>query len=686
MAAESKDSNEKLASYGSWTSPLTSSSIASTSISIKYLSLQNSNLHWIESRPNEKGRNVITTFNQEDNKQDNNDNTILKTDITPKELTSSTAVHEYGGNPYIILQNGTYLTSNFDDGRLYIINKKNNSYKPITNEYSLGQWRYVDMNQNPVTPNQIYAIREQHMKNDKPNTVINCIVCIDINTYEQTIIASGNTFYSYPRISPNGKFLAFITWNHPNMPWDDTMLCLAKIIKETGEITWSRIIDSSSSIMQPKWSMNGEDLYYISDQRNWWEIWRYNLKTKTTTAVLNKLIQYEFGWPCWNIGKQRYDLMDDDTIYAATILNGTSKLIKIKNIRDDNVESKAEIIDLNATQISYIEELNCDNLQKKIFFLGGGPTRPSSIFEYDIKTDNEKNIIPKILVTCGSPVDEKYISIPEVVKIEKTYCYLYKPKNDDIKMSENDTCKPPLLVLSHGGPTSAANSVYNENILFFTSRGWCVANVNYRGSTGYGTLYRKSLNLNWGIYDKKDCCSVAKYLKDKGIVDSNKCAIRGGSAGGYTTLCCLCMDDMNTFNVGCSRYGVSDIGLLLKDTHKFESQYLYPLLGEDEKVYEERSPINCVDKLKCPVLFLQGNLDRVVPINQAQCMFDALKNNKITTSLEVFEGEYHGFKKAESKIKAMDFEYTFYSNILGFSLSKQDEQNMRKPNIVFGQK
>lgn len=696
---DNEDKEDASFSYGSWTSPLTSESIAGSSISIKYLNMNKSTLYFVESRPNEKGRNVITTLNdsQDEKKNDDDTNTFNKKDITPKELNTSSGVHEYGGNPYIILTDNRFLSCNWDDGKLYIIDETSETSEACTNEFNSGKWLYADMNQNPKRPSQVYAVREQHIENDKPSEVVNSLVCIDIDTKEQKVVASGNTFYSYPRVSPDGCHLAYITWNHPNMPWDNTILCLARLNSVTGEITANNIIDSGSSLIQPKWSSDGKDLYYIGDQRDYWEIWRYNIDTKESRPVLGDVEKVEFGWPCWQIGKQRFDLIDDDTIYAAVIDKGTSKLVKINNIRDKTIDSKMEIIDLDSSQISYIQELFCDKDNKRVNFLAGGPLRSNSIFQYDIKNDKNKNIVPKILISCSSTIDSKYISIPKSVQFKTSgdngdndiaYAYIYEPKNDDIEIPKDDKSKPPLLVLSHGGPTSACNSVYNPEILFFTSRGWTVANVNYRGSTGYGSIYRNSLQLNWGIYDKDDCFAVVEYLKNENKINPLQCTIRGGSAGGYTTLCCLTMDDKKeeTFKCGCSRYGVADISLLLKDTHKFESEYLYPLLGYDQKIFDQRSPINFVDKLKCPVLFEHGDLDKVVPLNQAQIMFEAMKKNKITTGLEILKDEYHGFKKAESKISALDFEYRFYSEILGFQLSKQDDINMKKPNIIYGDK
>eukprot|EP01084_Bolivina_argentea_P220452 373612_1 len=236
-------------SYGSWPSPLTSSSIAGACISIKYLNVNKSNLYWIESRPVEKGRNVIVTRSNPHAEQKDNDHI----DITPQQLNSANNVHEYGGNPFIVLQDATVLTSNWDDGRLYII-KSDGSHTPITNEYADGTWRYCDMNQNASNPNHIYAVREQHMTQYKPSDVVNCLVCIDMKTSQQTVVACGNTFYSYPRVDYTGRYLAYVTWNHPNMPWDNTMLCVATLNQITGEITSQQMIDSASSIMQPKWS------------------------------------------------------------------------------------------------------------------------------------------------------------------------------------------------------------------------------------------------------------------------------------------------------------------------------------------------------------------------------------------------------------------------------------------------
>ena len=266
--------------YGGWTSPLTSSSIAGSSMRISYISINESKVYWQESRPNEKGRNAITTLNKSD-----------KMDITPKDLSSSSRVHEYGGCPYIILKDGSFLTSNAEDGKIYHIT--NNEYKPITNEHDSVTWRYADFCQNLSKPNYIYAVREQHMaKDDKPSDVVNCLVRIDMETSLQTIVASGNAFYSYPRADPNGKYLAYITWNHSNMPWDNTMLFMATL-NERGEITSQSLINSGSSMIQPLWSSDGKSLFYITDQRDWWEIWRYDVLAKESRPVLNEVIKYE---------------------------------------------------------------------------------------------------------------------------------------------------------------------------------------------------------------------------------------------------------------------------------------------------------------------------------------------------------------------------------------------------------
>eukprot|EP00485_Elphidium_margaritaceum_P008309 CAMPEP_0202688696 /NCGR_PEP_ID=MMETSP1385-20130828/4168_1 /ASSEMBLY_ACC=CAM_ASM_000861 /TAXON_ID=933848 /ORGANISM="Elphidium margaritaceum" /LENGTH=719 /DNA_ID=CAMNT_0049343725 /DNA_START=30 /DNA_END=2189 /DNA_ORIENTATION=+ len=672
--------------YGSWTSPLTSVLIASSNINLSYLQLHQSKIYWVERRPNEQGRNVITTHDDEA-KRANDDERATK-DLTPKEHNCASGVHEYGGVPYILLDDGRYLACNWDDGAMYVADEKDSDAAVRVTEPSVsGKYLYCDLCQSPSQPQCVYAVREHHCNDDEPAQVVNALVCIDIVAKTQTVVASGNTFYAYPRVSPDGTRIAYITWNHPNMPWDNTMLCVARLSKN-GEIAASRIADSASSIIQPKWCGDSRYLFYITDQRGRWELWRFDVESSRCAPLLHNVGEYEYGWPVWNIGKERFDFMGEDVIYAAGIKQGTSCLIKFDNVRAGKKQVKMKVIDLDADLISMIYELRCDVKHKKVFLLAGGPLCPCSIFEHHTRTDNKKKIMPSIVASSASTVDRKYISIPQARAFPTSdngtaYAYIYQPKNDDIEFdAHHPTHNPPLLVLSHGGPTSQCDTVYNEAILFFTSRGWMVANVNYRGSTGYSTQYRQALKGQWGRYDMDDCCAIAQCLKQEGKVDPERCCIRGGSAGGYTTLCCLTMDERHTFNAGCSRYGVADLKLLLTGTHKFEAEYLYGLVGDDEDAWKLRSPIHCVQKLRCPVLFLHGDLDRVVPLNQAQVMFDALKKKKITTAMHVFKDERHGFKKAETKIAAMDFEYTFYAQVLDFSLSKQDEEKMARPHII----
>eukprot|EP01084_Bolivina_argentea_P036140 66898_1 len=669
------------AKYGSWTSPLSSKDMTISSKTISRIKVKEGILHWLETRSD--GRVVIT---QRDPKTGEN------IDITPPNMSAYSYLNDYGPSAsYILMNYHDYLMTNKEDNKLYLIGRPKPDgqfVKVVTDEYPTGMWRFGDMEQHPISENLIISVREQHAAkdraNDKAKDVVNCIITLDMNTKKQTITTCGNAFYSAPCYSPNGKYLAYISWNHPNMPWNETKLYISTLTSDYKEIYSSDVIEDHSSILEPRWSPNGEYIYYLSDKNGFWNIYKYDIAKKESINIINEqFTQNEFGEPLWFFGQSHYDFIDDDTIIAAAIdkKTGVSKLLLIQ-------QNKIKKISSNEEDLSYVSEVIVDRINHVAYTLQAGTTRPPAIVRYNyFDAINLEYNLNEIVETSSSPIDSKYISIPQTKEYKTSngdtaFAFVYCPKNDDFKpLTEYE--KPPLLVISHGGPTSSAKPQYNELILFFTTRGWTVADVNYRGSTGFGTIYRNLLYKNWGIYDRDDCINIAKELaKPNDIIqiDDNATAIRGSSAGGYTTLCCLTFDESKTptFKVGCSQAGISDIQMLVAETEKFEAEQAKHLLDEND--YSNRSPIDHVDKLRSPVIFLHGEKDKNVPVDQAKKMHKALMDKGIKTSLCLFDEEHH-FVNKQSQIDAYDFEYTFYSKILGFPLSVDDQQKMNQCKI-----
>lgn len=744
----SSSTNVKVAPYGSWESPLSSADMVSSSTSLLDLQMYNDNLYFVEMRPNERGRMCIVEHNWSTNEL---------MDMTPTDINSRSRVHEYGGGSYCILPNTSdenhIVTCNFKDQKLYDCISKNSQkekqqqqqQRPVTElmPHKNGLWKYSDMisvpdgnnNNSNNNNNTVICVREEDIaKERQPSDNVNNLVAIDLNSGKQDIICQGHNFYLSPRVDKNGKYLAYIAWDFPNMPWDKTKLYLrglntngdySKLAKDSISASSREhvLVDSNASILAPTWDLNGENLYYISDESGFWNIYRYNIKSRKKQNICNNM-KAEFGRAAWSTRKTLFDFASNNSILAAAIdaHTGRSKLLNIVLNGEGGNAKTTKILELQLDHeiLADIDEIAIDREKQVLYILGGSPTNPKSIFSINftldansnsIKLDKNSTTVIKSSDSSGT-IDRDYISVPKHIRYptdsieeesdseqerEYSYAYVYYPKNP--KFKANDDELPPLLVIAHGGPTSRRSDIYQQLVQFYTTRGWVVADVNYRGSTGYGTEYRNKLRANWGIYDVMDVSNIAKYLVNEKKVDANKLCIRGGSAGGYTVLATLTSDVYNNiFSVGCSRYGVADLALLDAETHKFESQYLDMLLckmdkngdkidlSDKKERYLDRSPINFVNRLNIPVIFLQGKEDKIVLPNQAEMMFKALKDSNITCSLEMFDGEQHGFRQKENIIKAIDYEYTFYCKILGIPLSQSDEKNMQKPNIEWAQK
>lgn len=626
-----------VASYGAWKSPITSDLIVAGTIGLGQIKLDGSTLYWSESRPTEGGRNVII--------QRTADGQVTEVNAAP--FNARTRVHEYGGGAFMVA-NGVVYFSNFADQRLYKQTVGSDAIS-LTPEAPL---RYADAILD-ASRDRLICVREEHRQGEHEPE--NTIASIPLNGGDQTVLVSGSDFYAFPRLSPDGTTLSWICWNHPNMPWDGTELWIGKLNSDgsLGEAT--KIAGGSEeSVFQPEWAPDGS-LMFVSDRNGWWNLYRWNPQTNQTESLCEKAA--EFGLPLWVFGMVTYGFVNNDRILCTYTENGMSHLASL---------------DLNTRQLTEIETpyTSISGLQvtaEQAVFVGGSPTEPTAIVRLDLNM-NQFEVLRR---ASELKIDPGYLSVPEAIEFPTengltAHALYYAPQNKDYMAPESE--RPPMLVKSHGGPTAATSASFNLGIQYWTSRGFAFLDVNYGGSTGYGRAYRERLKGTWGITDVNDCANGAKYLAEQGKVDGDRLVIAGGSAGGYTTLCALTFTD--TFKAGASYYGVSDLKALAEDTHKFESRYLDGLIGrypEEAELYRERSPIHSVDRLNCPVIFFQGDEDKIVPPNQAEMMVDALKQKGLPVAYVLFEGEQHGFRKAENIKRALDGEFYFYSRVFGFT-------------------
>ena len=627
--------------YGSWKSPITADLVGGGEIGLEQIRIDGDDIYWIERRAQEGGRKVIVrrAANGE------------ASDVTPTGFNARTRVHEYGGGDYAVA-NGTIVFSDFADQRLYL-QTIGGEPAPLTPAENL---RYAD-GQIDRRRNFLFCVREDHTGSGE---AVNAIVRIDLKGENSgEIVVSGNDFYSSPRLSPDGSQLAWLTWNHPNMPWDGTELWLGKLSNDGVLVEKAKIAGGTDeSIYQPVWSPDGV-LHFISDRTGWWNLYRW--RENQVEALCPK--EAEFGQPQWVFGGSLYGFVSAKQIVCSYGKNANDYLATLdtetKTLRD---------IELPFSAISQLRVAG-----GRVVFIGASSTETSAVVALDMST-KQFEVVRRSRETT---VDAGYLSEARAIEFPTeqgltAHGYFYAPKNRDFVAPANENT--PLLVMSHGGPTSSSSGSLKYSIQYWTSRGIAVLDVNYGGSSGYGRAYRERLNGNWGIVDVDDCANGARYLAEHGQVDRNRLAIRGGSAGGYTTLCALTFRDV--FKAGASHYGISDLEALAKDTHKFESRYLDRLIGpypERRDLYIDRSPIHFTEKLNCPMIIFQGLEDKVVPPNQAEKMVAAVRAKKLPIAYLTFEGEQHGFRKAENIKRVLEAELYFYSKVFGFELAEPVE-------------
>lgn len=630
--------------YGSWRSPVSSELIAAGSTSLANVLVDSGDIYWVEGRAREGGRNVLV-------RRGADGQTV---DVTPPPFNVRTRVHEYGGGAATV-HRGTVYFSNFADQRLYR-QRPGEAPEPLTPE---GDLRYAD-GFIDAARNAWIGVREDHSAGDA--APVNTLVAIDLATGGPgRVLVGGNDFYSSPRLSPDGKHLAFLTWNHPNMPWIGNELWVAEIGADGVLAKATRVAGGQEeSIFQPEWSPEGV-LHFVSDRSGWWNLYRYD--RGQCIAISPK--DAEFGRAQWNFGMSAYAFVSSGRVVCAYTELGVDRLALL-----DLASGSLAPVELQFTEYGDVRAYG-----GRVVCLAGSPTHPRSVLLVDPVAATSVNLRTSTEI-ADDPKLRRYFSMPVMVAFpseggETAYGFYYPPFNPDYPASAGEEEKPPLLVLCHGGPTSAASTSLNLRIQYWTSRGVAVLDVNYGGSTGYGRAYRDRLNRRWGIVDVDDSVNGARSLVARGEVDARRVVIAGGSAGGYTTLMALATRDF--FAGGASYYGVSDAEALVLDTHKFESHYLDSLIGPypaERATYRERSPIEHADGIKVPVIFFQGDEDRIVPPNQAELLVAALRSKRIPVGYLLFSGEQHGFRKASNIQRALDAELYFYAaTVFGVKLT-----------------
>lgn len=626
---------QTIAPYGSWTSTITTDLIVAGTINLGQIAVDGSDIYWLEGRPAEGGRNVLMRYSQ--------DGQIRE--LTPAPFNVRTRVHEYGGGAYWVADGVVYFV-NFSDQRLYCL-RPGQEPTPITPALPL---RYADGVVDKARQ-RLICVREDHSRPEQE--ALNTLVALPLNGDETggQLLVGGNDFYASPRLSPNGQQLAWLTWHHPNMPWDGCELWLADLAPD-GSVGQARLIAGgpNEAIFQPEWSPAGV-LHFVSDRTGWWNLYRWH--NDQTEALCPR--PAEFGLPQWVFGMTTYGFTPAGQLLCTYLKNGQFQLATL-----------SEQEGLLPIAIPYTFIANPRLGGNFVVFAGGSPTEMAAIVRVDLAAQQ----MTILRSSTSLSLSANWLSVPEAIEFptshnKTAHAFFYPPRNPDYAAPAGDL--PPLLVISHGGPTSSANSILSLNIQYWTSRGFGVLDVNYGGSSGYGREYRQRLNGQWGVVDVEDCMNGANYLVERGRADGKRLLIRGGSAGGYTTLAALAFHQF--FAAGASYYGIGDLDAMVADTHKFESRYLDTLLAPypaGKALYHSRSPIHFVENLNCPVIFFQGLEDKVVPPNQTEMMFAALKAKGLAVAYLPFEGEQHGFRKAATIKRTLEAELYFYGKIFGF--------------------
>jgi dipeptidyl aminopeptidase/acylaminoacyl peptidase len=627
--------------HGSWPTPITSELVVRAAARLGEVVVDGDDVYWSESRPTEGGRSVIVRRSA--------DGTL--TDVLPAPWNARTRVHEYGGGAWTVSR-GTLWFTEFGDQRLYRLDPGSVGPVPVTPEPAVPAGvRHADLR--VVDDGTVLAVRETHTAGGRAADVLSEIVRIGPGGATEVLV-SGPDFVSDPRLAPDGVTLAWLQWDHPHMPWDTAQLVVRAADGSDHVIAGG----AGESVVQPTW---GEDLslWWFSDRTDVWSLYR---RRPHGEAELVLDVGSDIAGPQWVFGQSRFALLSDGRIALAYGRAGADRLAVLEP------GGQPREFDLPYGAFRYLAAQGTS-----VACLAGGPAAEPVVLRVDVDRGRPEVLRP----ARDLGLDPSWFSRPEHVTfptdprdtgIDVAHALVYPPANPEASAPGGE--RPPLLVFVHGGPTSAVTPVLNVEVQYWTSRGFCVADVDYRGSTGYGRRYRDALQGRWGVVDLDDVVACARFLADAGRVDPARMAIRGGSAGGYTTLAALSMRP-GVFTAGASHFGVADLAALAAETHKFESRYLDGLVAPwpaRADVYAERSPINHVAGLDTPLAVFQGEEDAVVPPAQAEAIVAALRAKGVPHSYLLFPGEQHGFRKAENIRAALDGELSFYAQVWGFAL------------------
>ncbi len=639
--------------YGTWPSPITAQVVASQGLRFGAVCIDGSDVYWLEGRPEEGGRVVLVRRGQDG----------VVSDVTPEGFNVRTRVHEYGGGSYAV-DDGRVYFPNFADQRIYAVRGGSEAGPPtpdrpraVTPE---GEWFYADLVVDRRR-RRLVCVREDHTDEDREpvNTLVS--IPLDGGPSAGETIASGHDFYSTPRLSPDGSTLAWLAWHHPQMPWDGTELWVADV---TGAGTLADPVlvagGPSESIYQPGWSPDGT-LYFVSDEDGWWKLKRSDRSDRSNCShVLSAPpAEAEFGRPQWVFGSATWAFASPPRIVTSYTRTGRWHLAEI-DVRSGRMRDIAPELEPG-------EWLAADATHAVL--VAGCATRADAVVRVHLET----GAVETLRHSSTLDLDPAGVSVPVAIEYPggpdgaPAHAFYYPPRS--ARCTGPAAERPPLIAISHGGPTTATRATLDLTIQFWTSRGFAVVDVNYGGSSGYGRAYRERLLGRWGIVDVADVVHAAQHLVSRGQADPERLIARGGSAGGYTTLAALTFCP-GVFRAGASHYGISDIEVLARDTHKFESRYLDSLVGpypEQRDLYRARSPIHFADRLSCALILFQGLDDRVVPPNQSAMMAEAVRAKGLPVAYLAFEGEQHGFRRAETIVRCLEAELFFYGAVFGFS-------------------
>ena len=628
--------------HGLWPSPISAALVAEGAQQLTQLTLGGAadtiaDIFVLAGRASEGGRNTLLRQRGQQ-----------VSEITPAPLNVRNRVHEYGGGAYA-LDGDTVYFSNFSNDRIY----RQSGAAPATPLTAPADGRYADFIVDQGRK-RLIGVRELHPAagHAHPQNTL-CAINIDAGGALGTtsVLVEGSDFYAAPRLSPDGAQLAWLSWEHPQMPWQGTQLWLADV-RLDGSLGPARLVAGAVdiAICQPQWSPSGA-LHFVSDSSGWWNL--YCLADDRIDALCP--MQAEFATPHWTFGVSMYGFCANGDIVCTYIIEGVSRLARLH----------AGALTPIVNPYQEIRELRVG--PGFVALLGGAPTLALELSTIDLASGD----LTVLARSIDDVPDEKYLSIPDSIRFPSNggriaQAFFYPPKNADVPMDCGSL--PPVIVISHGGPTSMASNTLKLATQYWTSRGFGVLDVNYGGSSGFGRAYRDALKGQWGIVDVDDCIAGARHLVERGLADGERLIIRGGSAGGLTTLCALTFHDV--FKAGASYYGVSDLKGLDLDSHKFESRYNQYLIGpapQAQALYLARSPIHHSARLKRPMIFFQGLDDKVVPPQQSETMFKALDARGVPVAYLPLAGEGHGFRKAENIALTLQAELYFYQRVFGLA-------------------